>query len=354
METPHLLTWIGIALCLSQSAMLSGLNLAYFSLNKLDLQVRAKKNDPRAQAVLKLREDANFVLVTILWGNVAVNVLLALLAGSVLAGVAAFLFSTVVITLFAEIAPQAYFSRNALRVASLFAPVLRTWQVLLYPVARPTALVLDRWLGKEAIRYYREQDLRDVIKLHMDAAESDIAKVEGQGALNFLALDDVPFVDEGEAIDPDSVIRIEFADDRPVFPNIERTGCDPFLQAVNKSGRKWVVITDMQDNPRLIVNADDLLRDALLNTGPFRPQRHCHRPVITTNESVKLGDLLPRLQVTPQHVGDDVIENDVILLWGATRRLMTGADVLGRLLRGIASIQHINGPVPLQAGHAGS
>jgi metal transporter CNNM len=354
METPHLLTWIGIALCLSQSAMLSGLNLAYFSLDKLDLQVRAKKNDPRAQAVLKLREDANFVLVTILWGNVAVNVLLALLAGSVLAGVAAFLFSTVIITLFAEIAPQAYFSRNALRVASVFAPVLRAWQVLLYPVARPTALVLDRWLGKEAIRYYREQDLRDVIKLHMDASESDIAKVEGQGALNFLALDDVPFVDEGEAIDPDSVIRLEFADERPVFPNIERTGSDPFLQAVNRSGRKWVVITDMQDNPRLIVNADDLLRDALLNTAPFRPLRHCHRPVITANESVKLGDLLPRLKVTPQHVGDDVIENDVILLWGATRRLMTGADVLGRLLRGIARIQPVNGSVPLPAGHAES
>jgi metal transporter CNNM len=241
--------------------------------------------------------------------------------------------------LFAEIAPQAYFSRNALRVASLFAPALRVWQLLLYPVAKPTALVLDRWLGKEAIRYYREQDLREVITLHMDAAESDIAKVEGQGALNFLALDDVPFTDEGEDIDPDSIIRLEFTGDRPAFPSLERTAEDPFLQAVNRSGRKWVVIADMQDNPRLVMNADDFLRDALLSPGSFRPLRHCHRPVIATNEQVKLGDLLPRLKVTPQHVDDDVIENDVILLWSAKRRLMTGADVLGRLLRGIARVQ---------------
>lgn len=82
------LTWIGIVFCLSQSAVLSGLNLALFSLSKLELEVEAKKGDPRARRVLEFRRDANFSLVTILWGNVAVNVLLALLSGSVLAGAA--------------------------------------------------------------------------------------------------------------------------------------------------------------------------------------------------------------------------------------------------------------------------
>src|SRR5690554_7523388 len=74
-----LLTWIGILLCLSQSAMFSGLNLAYFSINKLELEIEARRGNPRARRVRALRRDANFLLVTILWGNVAVNVLLALL-----------------------------------------------------------------------------------------------------------------------------------------------------------------------------------------------------------------------------------------------------------------------------------
>lgn len=142
-------TWVGILICLSQSAMLSGLNLALFSLSKLELEVEAKKQNEQARRVLKLREDSNFALVTILWGNVGVNVLLALLSNSILTGVIAFLFSTVVITVFAEIIPQAYFSRNALKVASLLVPVLRVYQYALYPITRPTAWALTNgWATK--------------------------------------------------------------------------------------------------------------------------------------------------------------------------------------------------------------
>ncbi len=157
------LNWVAILFCLSQSALLSGLNLALFSLSKLELAVEAKKGNPRAKKTLRLREDANFALVTMLWGNVGVNVLLALLSGSVLAGVAAFLFSTVVITIFAEIIPQAYFSRHALQVVALLSPVLRAHQFLLYPVARSTAWGLNAWLGGEEVRHFRERDLRRVI-----------------------------------------------------------------------------------------------------------------------------------------------------------------------------------------------
>ena len=69
-----LLTWIGIGLCLTQSAMFSGSNLAFFSISKLRLELEVGKNDKHAIRVLALREDSNFLLVTILWGNVAVNV----------------------------------------------------------------------------------------------------------------------------------------------------------------------------------------------------------------------------------------------------------------------------------------
>jgi len=183
-----ILTWIAILLCLSQCAVFSGLNLAIFSLSKLELEVEAKKGNHRASKVLNFRRDSNFVLVTILWGNVAVNVLLALLADSVLVGIFAFLFSTVVITVFAEIIPQAYFSRHALQVAAMFSPMLKFYQLLLFPVAKPTVLVLDKWLGSEGIRFFNERDLRRVIQVHMESSDSDIARMEGQGRSIFLIL----------------------------------------------------------------------------------------------------------------------------------------------------------------------
>lgn len=330
------LNWIGILFCLSQSALLSGMNLALFSLSKLELEVEARKHNPRAKKILRLREHANFALVTLLWGNVGVNVLLALLSGSVLAGVAAFLFSTVVITVFAEIIPQAYFSRHALHVVALLAPVLRAYQVLLYPVARPTAWVLDAWLGGEYVRYFREQDLRRVIQLHMEATESEIARIEGQGALNFLDIDDVPLDDEGEEVSPESVVELPFDGDRPRFPPIAPSTDDPFLRRVHRSGKSWVIIVDPEGEPRLVLRANDLLREALFAPERFNAHRHCHRPIIVRDPKRQLGASIARFRVRPGDADDDIVDDDVILLWANERRVITGTDILGRLLRGIA------------------
>jgi len=53
----------------------------------------------------------------------------------------------------------------------------------------------------------------------------------------------------------------------------------------------------------------------------------------------KLGDVIGRMKVAPERPGDDVIDHDLILVWGAQRRIITGADLLGRLLRDIVSLE---------------
>lgn len=330
-----LLTWIGIALCLSQSAMLSGLNLAYFTISKLELKMEVAKGNKHAHRVLTLRKDANFLLITILWCNVAVNVLLALLSGSVLTGISAFLFSTVIITILWEIFPQAYFSRHALKFRSLFSPVLRFYQILLFLVAKPTAMILDRSLGPEAISYFKEKDIRQLIKLHMAASESDIEKVEGQGALNFLALDDVPLATKGEPVDPRSIIPLPFEKGRPLFPAIPGGTSNAFLSRIHECGKKWIVIVNSENEPKMVLDSNEFIREALFNAERFNPYQHCHRPVIVTSRRATIGDVIARFKVNPQHSQDDVVDHDVILLWSETRRIITGGDILGRLLRGI-------------------
>ena len=145
------LIWMSIAVCVVQCAVFSGLNLAIFSVSKLRLEVAAANGNVDAIRVLDLRKDSNFTLCTIIWGNVVTNVLLTLLSDSVLAGLGAFVFSTIVITIFGEIAPQAYFSRHALRMASRLKPLLNVYEMLLFPVAKPTAALLNWWLGHEGI-----------------------------------------------------------------------------------------------------------------------------------------------------------------------------------------------------------
>jgi metal transporter CNNM len=329
------LIWAGIVLCLLHSGMFSGLNLALMSVPRLRLEAEARSGSAAAQRVLSLRQDSNFLLTTILWGNVAVNVLLTMLSESVFAGLAAFVFSTFGITLLGEIAPQAYFSRNALRTGALFAPVLRFYQLLLYPIAKPTALLLDRWLGPEAVHYYRERDLREVIRLHAVADESDVERAEAQGALNFLALDDLTISQVGEPLDPKSVVEIGNLQSLPPFG---RAPGDPFLAAVQASGQKWVVLVGASGEPAFVIDADGFLRGALLEGAAFDPDAHCHRPILVRDPRTHMGTLLRRLRVDPQGPDDDVIDVDLILLWSPDqKRVLTGADLLGRLFRGIAT-----------------
>lgn len=334
-----ILVWCGIVFCISQSAMFSGLNLAFFSISKLRLEVEKNQGNAVAANILLLRDDANFLLTTILWGNVGINVLLTLLSNQVFAGIGAFLFSTLFITLVGEIVPQAYFSRHALKMAGILTPVLKIYQVILYPFAKPAALLLDRWLGKEGIHFYKEKDFREMLKLHMHHKDSDIDAVEGKGALNFMALDDLTMAEEGELVDPDSIIEVPFKDKIPLFPEFKSSPEDPFLSRIQKSGKKWVIFTDEHHSLYCALDSDSFLREVFFTGMPLAPSHFCHLPIVLTDPATSLGNAILELKVSPQRTEDDVIDEDIILLWGDTKRVITGADILGRLMRGIVPLQ---------------
>jgi metal transporter CNNM len=337
----ELLIWLGIGFCVTQSAMFSGLNLAFFSISKLRLEIEASKNNRNALKVLSLRRDSNFLLTTILWGNVGVNVLLALLSNSVLTGIVAFVFSTVIITFIGEIVPQAYFSRHALKMASLLSPALRFYQILLFPAAKPTALILDKWLGAEAVQYFQETDLQELIEMHITSDETDIERVEGRGALNFLAIDDLLVAHEGEPVEPRTIISLRFEQNKPIFPNIEPSTADNFLKSIHLAEKKWVIITDLSGEPKMVLDSDGFIGSALFGMRPFNPYLHCHRPIIVKDVQARLGEIIPHLKVHPEQPGDDVIDEDIILFWDKQKRVITGSDILGRLLRGIVQQESV-------------
>jgi len=83
------------------------------------------------------------------------------------------------------------------------------------------------------------------------------------------------------------------------------------------------------------MDSDEFIRDALFNADRFNPHRHCHRPIIAKSGANTIGQVISLLRVKPSHSPDDVVDQDVILLWGEDKRVIAGADVLGRLLRRI-------------------
>lgn len=329
--------WIGILFCVSQSAIFSGLNLAFFSLTRLRLEIAATDTkSTRAIKVLEMRKDSNFLLTTILWGNVGINVLLTLLTDSIMAGVASFAFSTGVITLFGEIIPQAYFSRNALRMASGLTPILRFYQILLYPIAKPCALVLDAWLGKESISYFSEENIKLFIRKHIEDTKSEIDEIEGTGAINFLTLDDNMISEEGEVINPLSIIELKEENGEIVFPNYSENIDKEFVNRINQSGEKWVIFTNEQEDPKLVLDADGFLRSTIISSGKKPIENFCHVPIVITDENVNLGNLIKMLKSNLDRNSDNPIDLDVILFWSKeNKRIITGADFFGRLLKGI-------------------
>ncbi len=319
------ITWVGIFLCLAQSAMFSGLNLAFFSLGRLQLEAEAQQGCPKALRILLLRTRSNLLLCTILWGNVSVNVALALLSDSVMTGVVAFAFSTCGITFLGEILPQAYFSRHALRVGSMLAPVIRFYQFLLWPVAWPCAWFLDKWIGEEGPLFYDEEDFKMLLRRHINERGTDIGRTEGRGALNFLRLDDLKVGGEGMAVHEASIF-------------LETDLTDPHAaEKFSRTDQKWGIFIDDSGNPTQVLNLNEYLRACFGKTGRPDPRDYCHPPIVISDPNATLERPLSSLVVESERHDDRVIDWEVILYWTpGSKRIITGPDLLGRLLHGIA------------------
>jgi metal transporter CNNM len=222
-------------------------------------------------------------------------------------------------------------------MAARLGPLLNVYKIVLFPVAKPTAALLNWWLGPEGITFLRERDFRALLTAHGGAEGAEIGKLEAMGALNFLALDDIPVLEEGELIDPLSIVKLPSLNQRPAFPNFERKPTDPFLRRLDASRKKWVIIIDDSGQPSWVLDADHFLRDALFSEAALNMEIYWHRPVIVSETNARMGDVMGRMKVKPNHPEDDVIDNDLILIWGNQKRIITGSDILGRLLRGISS-----------------
>src|SRR5262249_30704382 len=155
---------------------------------------------------------------------------------------------------------------------------LRFYLFALYPLTKPTAMVLDAWLGKEGITWLAERDIRSLLA-HSAVSGGDIGRIEAAGAQNFLDPHDVLVSEGGEAGPSTSIISLPLASGRCVLPKFERSPDDPFLRQVDASDKKWVIVTDLQGEPVFVLDSHHFLRDALFDELNTDPSTYWHRPI---------------------------------------------------------------------------
>jgi metal transporter CNNM len=144
------------------SGLFSGLNLGLMSLTPHDLLViqEAGTEDDRkyAKRIYPVRKHGNFLLCTILLGNVLVNSTTTILLDALISGALAVACATLAIVIFGEILPQAICSRHGLKVGSKTILLTRLFMILTWPISKPLSKLLDIILGEEVgARYTRDQ-----------------------------------------------------------------------------------------------------------------------------------------------------------------------------------------------------
>lgn len=130
-----------IVLCIMMSAYFSATETAFSSLNRIRLKNMAEKGNRRAALVLKMSENYDVLLSTILIGNNIVNIASASLAtvlfvrllGDEAGASISTIVTTIVVLIFGEVSPKSIAKESPEAFAMFSAPLLRVFTVILTP-----------------------------------------------------------------------------------------------------------------------------------------------------------------------------------------------------------------------------
>ena len=133
---------IPMLICVIMSGYFSATETAFNSLNMTKIKVAAERGDKKASLIIRLLDDYNRLLTTILVGNNIVNIALSsmatvlfieLLGGEIGATVSTVVI-TVVVLIFGEITPKSIAKESPESFARFSAPIINFLAVILTPI----------------------------------------------------------------------------------------------------------------------------------------------------------------------------------------------------------------------------
>ncbi len=323
------LNGIILILLLISSALISGSEIAFFSLNQTDIN-ELSNNGKEKNVVVTLLERPRKLLATILITNNFINILIVLLFASLaetlfgdfnisldlyfFAVPIRFLLEVLLVTflilLFGEVLPKVYASRNALLFAKKIAKFIHTVNILLTPFSTPL-IAITKWVeqkfGSKASKFSVETLSQALELTSQDATSTDEQKILN-GIVNFGNTETVQIMKP----------RID------VFALSDTETYEEVLSKILTNGySRNPVYSENIDNIIGVLYAKDLL--AHLNKKTFDWQTLLREPFFVP-ENKKLDDLLADFRAKKNHLAIVVDE------YGGTSGVVTLEDVIEEIV----------------------
>jgi len=308
------------------SALISGAEVALFSLTRAHLETE-ENNTPKAlQIITKLLEKPKKLLATILVANNFINIAIVILFaylgdfmfGSVTNDIVKFILEVVVVTflilLFGEILPKVYASRNSLKFASFMAYPLSVLDFVFSPLSVPMrsiTLGIHNKLGKQKSNISVDQ-LSQALEL---TSEDDTTQEEQKILKGIVSFGNT---------DTKQVMRPRL----DIFAlNITQTYAQNLPELITNGFSRIPVYEDNVDNIKGILYVKDLLPH--IEKDDFKWTSLLRDPFFVP-ENKKLDDLMAEFQEKKVHLAVVVDE------YGGTSGLVSLEDIIEEIVGDIS------------------
>lgn len=311
---------IGLLMC---SALISGSEIAFFSLSPSQTEEIKTVNNKKNQLITLLLESPKYLLATILISNNFVNVSIVILSTyltfelfdlhtyPVVTFISQVIIVTALILLFGEILPKMYATQYPVRLANIMVRPLMFLKKFFFPLSlilvRSTSLI-DNRISKKGMGISRS-DLSKAVDLTSDESTPDEEKNILKGIAKFGATEVREIMK--------SRVDVTAVDSKMKFTEL--------IEVINDSGYSRIpVFEESFDNILGILYVKDLLPH-LGNPTDFQ-WLSLIRPAIFVPEIKRINDLLKEFKVKKIHLAIVVDE------YGGTSGIVTLEDILEEIV----------------------
>ena len=310
---------IGIAVLVIFSAYFSATETAFTSVNRIRIKNLANDGNKKAKEVLELSEKFDKMLSTILVGNNIVNIAMSAIATvlfmelyPVYGATIATVVITVVVLIFGEISPKSLAKESPEKFAMFSAPFLNFFMVLLAPVNWIFGCwkkLLAKLFNADGVNPITEDELLTIVE--EAETEGGIDTDQSELIQNAIEFNDL---EAWDVLTPRVDIKAIEIDETQ----------DEIAELFLSTGfSRLPVYEDDLDNIVGVLNQKDFHNYI---KGTDTPISEYVKPVIFVAGSMKIAQLLKRLQTVKTHIAIIVDE------YGGTSGLVTMEDIIEELV----------------------
>ncbi|KAM9345155.1 metal transporter CNNM1 [Symphorus nematophorus] len=186
-------------LLLGLSALCSGLNISMLALDPVELRVLQNsgtdKEQKYARKIESVRKHGNYILCTVVLGNVLTNTCFVVWMCQIL-GMTALSTASCTLGIFfiGEILPHSVASRHSLAIASKTLCATRLLMLVFFPIAYPVSKILDIMLHQEISNFYTREKLVAMLRVtdpYHDLVKEELNIIQGALELRTKTVEDV-------------------------------------------------------------------------------------------------------------------------------------------------------------------